>query len=50
MPQGWNTVNTLPNYASAIVGTEEILASISALVGSSATATASMGIQEGIHR
>jgi ureidoacrylate peracid hydrolase len=40
----------IPNYASAIVSTEEIVASISALADSRAGAATSMEIQEGIHR
>jgi nicotinamidase-related amidase len=49
----------LPNYASAIVSTEEIVASISALedfgahvvpADSRASAATSIGVQEGIHR
>jgi ureidoacrylate peracid hydrolase len=40
----------IPNYANGIVSTEEIVASISALVDSGATAATSMESQEGIHR
>lgn len=41
----------LPNYANAIVSTQEIVAAISALVGSRASdGETSMGMPEGIHR
>jgi ureidoacrylate peracid hydrolase len=40
----------MPNYASAIVSTEEIVGSISVLAGSIAGAETSMRIPEGTHR
>jgi ureidoacrylate peracid hydrolase len=40
----------IPNYANDIVSTEEIVASISALADSRASAATSMGIRESIHR
>jgi len=40
----------LPKYASAIVNTQEIVASISALTDSHSSEATSMRIQQGIHR
>jgi hypothetical protein len=40
----------IPNYASAVVSTEEIVASISVLADSHASASTSLGVQKGIER
>src|SRR5262249_38368251 len=40
----------IPNYAGAVVSTQEIVAAISTLEDSRASAATSIGIQQGIHR